>query len=96
MPAPSNTYSCEMSALQENGRARYRVSARGQLSLPADARRRWGLEDGGEVEVFDLGRCLVMVPTQDGPVRKRVAEALDAARYAAYVASIEDPDLRDE
>jgi AbrB family looped-hinge helix DNA binding protein len=40
----------------------YTVSARGQLSLPAEARRRWGLEEGGPVEIVDLGDAALLVP----------------------------------
>ncbi len=85
-----------MTLLQETGTATYKVSARGQLSLPADARRRWGLENGGEVEVFDLGDCVVMLPTTAGSVRAALAESLTADRYRRYVETIDDPDLRDE
>jgi AbrB family looped-hinge helix DNA binding protein len=74
----------------------YKVSARGQLSLPADARRRWGLEDGGEVELFDLGNCVVMLPTGPNSARAAVARALPADRYRRYVEAVTDPDLRDE
>ena len=85
-----------MSLLQETGHAVYNVSARGQLSLPADARRRWGIEGGGRVELFDLGECVVMMPVGSRSVRASLAEALTAARYAALVAETDDPDLRDE
>lgn len=74
----------------------YRVSRRGQFSLPASARRRWGLEDGGEVEVFDLGGCVVMLPTGPNGARESVARALDADRYRRWVQQLTDPDLRDE
>jgi AbrB family looped-hinge helix DNA binding protein len=40
----------------------YRVSERGQMALPAEARRRWNLTEGGEVEIADLGAALVIVP----------------------------------
>lgn len=74
----------------------YRVSSRGQFSLPASARERWGLKDGGEVEVFDLGSCVVMMPTGGGSARRSLARALTAERYKAHVAALDDPDLRDE
>lgn len=77
------------------GRAVYRVSARGQFSLPADARRRWGIEDGGEVELFDLGDCVVMLPMGVAPARTSLARALTADRYREHVERIDDPDLRD-
>ena len=77
-----------MTLLQETGNATYKVSARGQLSLPADARRRWGLERGGEVEVFDLGGCLVMLPTSAGSIRAELSKALTADRSRSYVEAI--------
>jgi AbrB family looped-hinge helix DNA binding protein len=85
-----------MSKLQETGRATYRVSARGQLSLPADARRRWGLEEGGAVELFDLGDCVVMLPAGAKSARASLALALPPERYRRYVDAIVDSDLRDE
>ena len=85
-----------MSSLQDDGHAVYKVSARGQFSLPASARRRWGIEDGGEVEVFDLGNCVVMLPTGAGSARQSLARVLTAERYRRHVETIGDPDLRDE
>jgi len=85
-----------MSKLQEVGSNVYRVSARGQLSLPADARRRWGIAEGGSVELFDLGECVVMLPTGRRSARASLAEALTAQRYREYTAAIDDPDLIDE
>jgi bifunctional DNA-binding transcriptional regulator/antitoxin component of YhaV-PrlF toxin-antitoxin module len=72
------------------------VSPRGQFSLPADARRRWGIEGGGEVEVFDLGNCVVMLPVKKSSARASLARALTADRYRQHVEHIDDPDLRDE
>ena len=85
-----------MSELQANGRAVYKVSPRGQFSLPADARHRWGIEDGGEVEVFDLGNCVVMLPVGESSARASLAHALTAARYRRHVDAVDDPNLRDE
>ncbi len=85
-----------MSDLQVSGRAIYRVSARGQFSLPAEARRRWGIEDGGEVELFDLGDCVVMLPIGDASARASIARALTAERYRRHVEHVDDHDLRDE
>lgn len=89
-------YTCGMSDLQVTGRAIYKVSPRGQFSLPAVARRRWGIEDGGEVELFDLGSCVVMLPVGDSSARASLARALTADRYREHVEQIDDPDLRDE
>ncbi len=83
-----------MSDPQESGHAIYRVSSRGQFSLPASARRRWGIERGGEVELFDLGDAVVMLPA--GSARTSVARALRADAYRRHVEAVTDPDLRDE
>lgn len=87
-------YTCIMSKLQVNIPTTYRVSSRGQFSLPASARRRWGIERGGEVELFDLGDAVVMLPV--GSARTSVARALSAAAYREHVETVTDPDLRDE
>lgn len=76
--------------------AEFRVSARGQMALPADARRRWDLQLGGAVEVADLGTALLIVPAGRGGLRGLVIEAVDdAGGYPslAGAASASDPDL---
>ena len=50
-----------------------RVSTRGQMSLPAAARHRWGLDEGGEVGYVDLGDAIVLVP---GGARRAIADLL--------------------
>jgi bifunctional DNA-binding transcriptional regulator/antitoxin component of YhaV-PrlF toxin-antitoxin module len=49
-------------AEHRRGFRRYRVSSVGQMTLPAEARRRWGVARGGEVEVADLGFAVVVLP----------------------------------
>lgn len=74
----------------------YRVSERGQMALPAEARRRWNLIDGGAVEVADLGDALVIVPAGRGGLRRLVKAAIDdAGGYAGLAAAVaaEEPDL---
>jgi AbrB family looped-hinge helix DNA binding protein len=76
--------------------ANYRVSDRGQMALPAEARRRWNLTDGGAVEVADLGDALIIVPAGRGGLRGLVRAAIDdAGGYALLAAQVagEDPDL---
>jgi AbrB family looped-hinge helix DNA binding protein len=76
--------------------AEFRVSDRGQMALPAEARRRWHLNDGGSVEVADLGDALLIVPAGRGGLRAMLREALQEAggysNLAGQVAA-EDPDL---
>lgn len=66
--------------------AEFKVSDRGQMSLPAEARRRWNLDKGGTVEIADLGDSLLIVPAArlvDDGVRLDLMslEALAAAEH---------------
>jgi AbrB family looped-hinge helix DNA binding protein len=72
----------------------FRVSGRGQLSLPAEIRRRWGIEAGGPVEIVDLGDAVLLVPGEDGTFRRRMLEHLTPEAYQGLVDGIDDPDLR--
>jgi AbrB family looped-hinge helix DNA binding protein len=73
----------------------FKVSARGQLSLPADVRRRWGIEEGGSVEIIDLGGSVMLVPGGDGALWRMIREAIPPEEYKEIVDRIgrEDPDL---
>lgn len=74
----------------------YRVSDRGQMALPAETRRRWGLTDGGAVEIADLGDALVIVPAGRGGLRSIVQASVDdAGGYSALVAAVtkDEPEL---
>ena len=71
---------------------RYKVSASGQLSLPAAVRRRWHLVDGGQVDVIDLGFGVLTVPT--GHAGRLLDSVLPADVHYANVAAETDPDLR--
>lgn len=78
------------------GVASYRVSERGQMALPAEARHRWNLTDGGAVDVADLGDALVIVPAGQGGLRAVLRDAIDdAGGYARLAASVadEEPEL---
>lgn len=67
------------------------VSKSGQISVPAEVRRRWGLTDGGRVTVVDLGDAVVLLPP--GARQRLLAEALSADEYRRHVAELDDPDL---
>ncbi len=74
----------------------FRVSERGQMALPEDARRRWDLTRGGSVEVADLGDALVIVPAGRGGLRAMLLEAInDAGGYAVLARQVarDEPDL---
>jgi AbrB family looped-hinge helix DNA binding protein len=74
----------------------FRVSERGQMALPAEARRRWGIAQGGSVEIADLGDALVIVPAGRGGLRSILRDAIDEAGGYAHLArraAASDPDL---
>lgn len=59
----------------------YRVSSVGQFTIPASARERWGLRDGGTVNVFDVGGAVFIFPEQIDP---------DTARELIHQAMLPD------
>lgn len=66
------------------------------MALPAEARRRWNLTEGGAVEVADLGDALVIVPAGRGGLRGLVRAAIeDAGGYQKLASAVADdePDL---
>ena len=67
------------------------VSKSGQVSVPAEVRRRWGLMSGGRVTVVDLGDAVVLLPP--GARQKILRDALTADEHRARIARIADPDL---
>lgn len=75
---------------------RAKVSERGQLSLPAQARRRWGIEAGGDVGWLDVGSALVFVPGGVEGVRAAVFGDISAEVWREAGAGFGDPDLADQ
>ncbi len=76
----------------------FKVSARGQLSLPAEVRRRWGIEGGGTVEIVDLGESVLLLPGGDGALWRLIREAIPPQEYKRIVDEIgrQEPDLATE
>lgn len=72
-----------------------RVSHRGQTSLPAELRHRWGIGDGGEVGFIDLGNAALIVPGGVTAARRELRRVL-ADRYEQGLAAVVDPDLVDQ
>jgi AbrB family looped-hinge helix DNA binding protein len=71
--------------------AEFLVSKSGQMSVPADVRRRWGLAEGGRVTVVDLGDAVVLLPP--GGPQKLLGDALSAEEHRAFVTDLDDTDL---
>ena len=63
--------------------------------LPADIRRRWGIADGGEIGIIDLGDAALVVSGGLTGARSQLRR-VQSERYEAAVAGIDDPDLRDQ
>ncbi len=72
-----------------------KVSNRGQTSLPAELRHRWGIEAGGDVAFIDLGDAALILPGGIGQAKAELKRVL-ARRYDAGLAVIADPDLADQ
>jgi bifunctional DNA-binding transcriptional regulator/antitoxin component of YhaV-PrlF toxin-antitoxin module len=66
----------------------YLVSASGQMSLPAAARHRWHLDDGGPVDVIDLGFGVLTAPK--GTARTLLADLVTREQHAEFVRSLDD------
>jgi hypothetical protein len=61
-----------------------KVSQRGKTSLPAGLRRRWGIEDGGEVAFVDLGDAALILPGGIAEARAELRRVLfDEGAYEA-------------
>ena len=73
-----------------------RVSARGQMSLPAVARHRWGLDDGGEVGFLDTGDAIVIIPGGVDRLRHALLDVVSEADWDEARAGFGDLDLASE
>ena len=70
----------------------YLVSSSGQMSLPATARHRWDLDDGGPVDVIDVGFAVLTLPRGEG--RRLLNDLVSRDDHAAFVRSLDDdPEL---
>jgi len=72
-----------------------RVSYRGQTTLPAHLRRRWGIEEGGEIGVLDLGSAALVVPGGIESAKLELFRVLKTT-YADGLDQLDDPELQDQ
>ena len=72
-----------------------KVSNRGQTSLPAELRHRWGIENGGDVAFVDLGDAALILPGGMDQAKAELKRVL-GDRYDMGVAALDDPDLADQ
>lgn len=47
-----------------------KVSVKGQTVIPAELRRRYGIEPNSKVEFVDTGKEIILIPLPKGDVRK--------------------------
>jgi bifunctional DNA-binding transcriptional regulator/antitoxin component of YhaV-PrlF toxin-antitoxin module len=73
-----------------------KVSSRGQMSLPAPTRHRWGLDEGGQVGYLDVGDAIVLVPGGVDGLRSALLDAVAEADWEAARAGFGDPELANE
>jgi hypothetical protein len=66
------------------------------MSLPAAARHRWRLGDGGELGYLDLGDVILLVPGGIDALRRQVLEAITPEIWADATAGFGDPELASE
>jgi bifunctional DNA-binding transcriptional regulator/antitoxin component of YhaV-PrlF toxin-antitoxin module len=69
----------------------FKVSSSGQMSLPAAVRHRWRLDQGGRVDVLDLGFGVLTVP--EGHAARLLDEILPADAHNEAMSGEEDQDL---
>ena len=77
------------------GVSKAKVSHRGQTSLPAEIRHRWGIADGGEIGIIDLDDAALIVPGGLDAARDELRRVL-ADRYEHGIAALDDDDLADQ
>jgi bifunctional DNA-binding transcriptional regulator/antitoxin component of YhaV-PrlF toxin-antitoxin module len=72
-----------------------KVSHRGQTSLPAELRHRWGIHDGGEVAFIDLGDAALILPGGEAAARAEILRVYRLGVYEDGIAALTDQDLAD-
>ncbi len=73
-----------------------KISSRGQMSLPASARHRWGLDGGGDVGYLDLGDAVILIPGGVDELRASLLGAISEDTWDSARAGFGDPDLADQ
>ncbi len=73
-----------------------KVSSRGQMSLPASARHRWGLDGGGDVAYLDLGDAIVLVPSGVDDLRAQLLAAVTEDDWNDARGGFGDAELADQ
>ena len=73
-----------------------KVSARGQMSLPGEARHRWGLDEGGKVGYLDIGDMVLLIPSGVENLRSELLGAVSDGDWHEPRLGFGDPELANE
>jgi len=46
------------------------ISSKGWVVIPAEMRKKYGLEPGSEVRIVDYGGVLALIPAMEDPIRQ--------------------------
>jgi len=66
------------------------------MSLPASARHRWGLDEGGELGYIDVGEAVVLVPGGVKRLRQQLLDAVSIDDWESARSGFGDKDLANE
>jgi bifunctional DNA-binding transcriptional regulator/antitoxin component of YhaV-PrlF toxin-antitoxin module len=66
------------------------------MSLPASARHRWGLDEGGEVGYLDIGDAVILVPGGVNKLRRELLEGITKEDWDIARTGFDDPELANE
>lgn len=66
------------------------------MSLPASARHRWGLDEGGEVGYLDIGDVVILVPGGATKLRRELLERISEEDWGKARSGFGDRDLVNE
>ena len=66
------------------------------MSLPASARRRWGIDEGGEIGFLDLGDVVILTSTGTDKIRRQLIDAVGDNDWAQARTGFGDDELSDE
>ena len=71
-------------------------SVRGQMSLPAVARHRRGLDDGGSIGFLDVGDAIVLIPGGVDQLRDAALDAVSDSDWVEARGGFGDPAMASE
>jgi hypothetical protein len=66
------------------------------MSLPASARHRWGLDEGGEVGYLDIGDAVILVPGGVKKLRRELLEGITTEDWDKARSGFGDGELANE